>query len=127
MSYRLQTQNANMVRYADPDAFFNTVTLKISVQPKKAGARTVYNASSAINIERTVNLPVPVNCADPCIVTDQEKLALRFSLSGSTQSKIAVGQMIDDFISVLSQKRNDLVSGFLPTDASLDFLFVTNP
>lgn len=45
---------------------------------------------------------------------NQEKIALRFSLSGSTQSKVAVKQMIADFRSWLLLVEDDLVAGFIP-------------
>lgn len=119
LTYRLISRSANVVRFADPDSFFNDVTIKMNVQPKKAGARTVYNAASSLNLSRTVTLPQPEGCTDKCAPLDQEKLSLRFSLSGSTQSKTEVTRMIDDFIVLLEQHKSDLVSGFLPEVSSL--------
>lgn len=79
-------RGANEIRYADPDAFQNTVNQSVRTQPKKAGSRTVYNVNAALNAQRTVTLPAVPNVS----TTDQERLALRFSISGSTTSKLEV-------------------------------------
>lgn len=112
-TYRQTLRTATEVRYADPDAFFNTATVKASVQPKKAGARTVYNVKSGINMQRTVVLPAPVGCTDLCAPNDQEKLACGITISGSTQSREAVKQLLADMRALSVQFEDDLVSGFL--------------
>lgn len=114
-------RSANELRLADPDAFNNTVTIKVAVQPKKAGSQTVYNVNSSVNLQRNVTLPLPEQCADSCMVADQERLALRFSVSGSTKSKLAVQELILDFRAVLDKAEADLISGFLPPN-SVDFI-----
>lgn len=118
-TYRQASRTPNLVRYSDPLAFFNDVTMKAAVQPKKAGSVTVYNAASAINISRTVDLPKPVGCTDKCAPLNQEKLALRFSLSGSTQSKAEVLTMVADFKLLLDLYVDDLSSGYVPESISI--------
>lgn len=118
-TYRQTSRTANEITFADPDAYFDTVKVKAAVQPKKAGSLTVYNSNSSINVQRTVTLPKPEGCTDKCAPLDQEKIALRFSLSGSTQSKAAVKAMITDFRAWLTQLEDDLVSGFLPDAISI--------
>lgn len=113
-TYRQTSRNATEIRFANPDAFYDTVTVKAAVQPKKAGSVTVFNTNSAINVQRTVTLPLPAGCTDKCAPLNQEKIALRFSLSGSTQSKVAIKQMIADFRVWLLALEDDLVSGFIP-------------
>lgn len=109
-------RSANELRLADPDAFNDTVTLKVAAQPKKAGSQTVFNANSSINMQRNVTLPQPAGCTDPCAL-DQERLALRFSVSGSTKSKAAVKALIADFLTILALSEDDLVAAFLPADS----------
>lgn len=102
-------RGANEIRYADPDAFQNTVVQSVRTQPKKAGSRTVYNVNGALNAQRTVTLPTLPNSSS----TDQERLALRFSLSGSTTSKDAIKALLVDFRAWLVAVEDDMVSGFL--------------
>lgn len=119
-TYRLISRNANEARFADPDAFFDTTSVKVNVQPKKAGAITVYNAKSGISMQRTATLPQPVGCTDSCAPLNQEKLALNFNLSGSTQSKTAVKQLIADFRSALIIFEDDMVAGFITDVETLE-------
>lgn len=70
-TYRQTSRNATEIRFADPDAYYDTVLIKAAVQPKKAGSLNVFNATSAINVQRTVTLPLPVGCTDSCAPMNQ--------------------------------------------------------
>lgn len=118
ITYRPIQTLGNEVKFADPDAFYNTVFHKVSTQPKKAGSQTVYNANSVINMQRTVIVPTPSGVVDACS-SDSEKLSLRFSFSGSTASKIEARRMIADFRIALDLFEADMVSGFVDKDVNL--------
>lgn len=119
ITYRKVQETANEHKFANPLAFFDTVSIRVNVQPKKAGPSTVYNAASAINMQRTLTLPGQPGCTDKCAPISTEKAALRFSLSGSTQSKEAIKALIADFRLILELYEDDLVSGFLTNVSEL--------
>lgn len=102
-------RGANEIRYADPDAFQDTVVQSVRTQPKKAGSRTVYNVNAAMNAQRTVTLPAVPNGS----TVDQERLAVRFSLSGSTTSKEAVKALLADFRAWMIAVEDDWTAGFI--------------
>lgn len=117
-------RGANEIRYADPDAFQNTVNQSVRTQPKKAGSRTVYNVNAALNAQRTVTLPAVPNVS----TTDQERLALRFSISGSTTSKLEVKKLLADFRNWLVVAEDDWAAGFLSeADLTIDDTVVLEP
>lgn len=112
INYRLVTRSANEILLADPDMRLNTLGMKVNVQPKKAGARTVYNAKSQLSLQRTVTLAATPSC-DPCVL-NQERLALTLNLSGSTQSKAEMQQLCADFRAAFVSFEADLLAGFVP-------------
>lgn len=120
MTKRLVSRSTTEVQYADPDARYNTTTVRNAVQSKKAGALSVYNSKSGINIQRTVTLPQPEGCVDNCGPINQEKLAGSISLSGSTTSKADVIAVWEELKSTGDLFVNDLVAGFLPQADVLD-------
>lgn len=107
-------RGANEIRYADPDAFQNTVNQSVRTQPKKAGSRTVYNVNGTLNAQRTATLPAALNTS----AVDQERLAIRFSVSGSTLSKQEFKKFLADFRTWMVAVEDDWVDGFL-SDANL--------
>lgn len=121
-TYRQTSRSAREVRFADPDAFYNTATVKVDTQPKKAGSSTVYNVKSSVNVQRTATLPAPEGCTDLCLPRDQEKLTGTISLSGSSRSKAEVKQVLQDLRALSLQFENDLTAGFLPTAENISVM-----
>lgn len=120
ITYRQKSRSATEVCYVDPNAFFDSVTVKVNVQPKKAGSLTVHNVTGAINMQRTADVATP-NCPpESCGPANQEKLALRFSTSGSIQSKVEVQKMFADFRVLSLELEATMIAGFLPDALNIE-------
>lgn len=110
---RLSSRNANQLTFVDPDSFNNTVNVSVNVQPKKAGSRTVHNVNASFNAQSVVTLPKPPGCEDVCMPLDQERLAIRFSLSGSTSSKVEMKKLLTNVKAWITLLEDDMMSGFI--------------
>lgn len=108
----------NEIRFADPDNHANTARIAMTVQPKKAGSRTVHNVNTRITAVRNVVLPAIPGCDDKCKV-DSERLSLQVSISGSSASEAEVRLFVADMKQWLTVIENDIVKGFLPTGKTL--------
>lgn len=111
---RQTSRSANEVQYADPDQRQDTLTIRSSVQPKKAGSMTVYNAKSSLGLLRVATLAAPEGCVDNCAPVNQEKLAGSVNLSGSTASKADVIALWADLKAATDLVIADLSAGFIP-------------
>lgn len=110
----------NELHYADPDSRENTLRIKLNVQPKKAGSRSVYNAQSSIIMNRSLVLPKPPECEDACGPVDKETMSMRFTVSGSTASKAEVRAAWLEFKSQIDLMIDDLTAGFIPDSSLLE-------
>lgn len=115
---RQTLRGADEIRYANPEKFNDTTTVKLSVKPKKAGRRSVYNVASSISSQRTVALPALPGCEDGCSV-DEEVLSVRVNISGSVASADAVKALVNEVQTQLALIVDDLTLGFLPDNVVL--------
>lgn len=126
-TFRQASRTATEIRYADPTAIMDTVTLKSSLQPKKAGSKTVYNARNSISAQRNITLAKPPGCTDVCAPVDQEKLAGSLTFSGSTFSKQDVLDLLDDLYYWGNLFADDMASGFMPEALTITTKPVVGP
>lgn len=108
----------NEIRFADPNNHADTARIAMTVQPKKAGSRTVHNVNTRVTAVRNVVLPAIPGCDDKCKV-DSERLSLQVSISGSSASGAEVRTLLADMKQWLAVIEDDIVKGFLPIGKGL--------
>lgn len=115
-AYRLRKESVNELYYANPLALDDIMSLKVNIAPKRAGSQTVNNVKASINVNRSVDVAGNPACTDPCVTTDQERVSVTLTTSGSTKSISAVKQAVLDVVAAWDRSfDDDLAIGFLPS------------
>ena len=115
---RKTSQGVKDVVFANPLDITNTFRAVVSMAPKRVGQNTFTNVrSEAIS---AVRIPImDENCCGP---TGYDVIAIRSSISGSLENKVAVVAAVNQHIANLQAVLSDITSGFVPYDATLPVL-----
>ena len=103
----IQSNGVSRVQWVNPTNLGSTFTADVRRSSKNVGKVVVHQINSLVATNRSVALPVPVGCEDPCVPLNKEDIAIRTTISGSAESKVAIAAALSDHIANL----NTLYSG----------------
>lgn len=116
--YRRTGFTSNSVVFTNPGDFTDTVKASVSVKPKNIGQAALNNVAWQIKLNRRAPVTEPMSGEGCCVVLRHEDLSATLNVSGSAQGFAHVDLLIEDLLTVVSQWRADLVTGFLPLETA---------